>query len=526
MIRKTLTAGALVLSLSVAGFTAGNSDVADAAMRGDRAAVQTLLQQRADVNAPQTDGATALHWAVYKDDLETAEQLIRAGANVKAANRLGATPLSMAAINGNAAMIEKLLNAGADVNELGPNGETPLMLASRTGSVDSIRLLASRGADVNAKEKLRDTTALMWAAEQKHPAAVQALIAAGADINARNTIVSETRGGRGALPDSPATEATVLQSGGLTALLYAVREGDLESVKVLLNAGVSVNQATMDGWTPLLMATYNRYYKLGEYLIGQGADTKLANRAGWTPLYLATDNRNIEGGDYPTRKPDMNHLDFIKLLLNNGADPNARSAQNTEDRKVFTGQWLNENGATPFLRAAQSGDMELMKLLLAHGADPKIATEQNITALATASGIGWVEGLTYEYSPEQTIEVIKMLLDLGLDPNEVDTNGRIAMHGAAHKGRNEVIQILADAGSKLDVRDKGSRDTRDGPMVGFGWLPLDFAEGLVRVGVQSAIPHPESAALLRKLMTEQGLPVPAIDRNPNLTLCLVSELCQ
>jgi len=204
---------------------------------------------------------------------------------------------------------------------------------------------------------------------------------------------------------------------------------------------------------------------------------------------------------------------------------NARSLDNTETRTVFTNQWLSEDGATPFLRAAQSGDIKLMKLLLARGADPLLATKQGVTALAVASGIGWVEGITHQWSKEESIEAVKLCLDLGIDPNAVDSNGRRALHGAAHKGYNEVVQMLVDKGAKLDVRDKGSRDTRAGPLVGYGWLPLDWAEGLVRVGVQSAIPHPETAALLRKLMTEKGLEVPPPGRNSTYSICLV-EVCK
>jgi hypothetical protein len=192
---------------------------------------------------------------------------------------------------------------------------------------------------------------------------------------------------------------------------------------------------------------------------------------------------------------------------------------------VFTNQWLNEDGATPFLRAAQSGDIKLMKLLLSRGADPKIATKKGTTALMVASGIGWVEGITHEWSPQESYEAVKLCLDLGVDVNAVDTDLRRAIHGAAHKGRNEVVQLLADRGAQLDVKDKGSRDTRAGPLVGHGWLALDYAEGLVRVGVQSAIPHPETAALLRKLMAERGLDVPPPNRSATFSICL-AEVCK
>jgi ankyrin repeat protein len=316
----------------------------------------------------------------------------------------------------------------------------------------------------------------------------------------------------------------VKDGGALTPLVYAVRANDLESVKVLLAAGADVNQVTGYGWSPLLVATQNRYYKLGAYLLDHGADVNLANKGLWTPLYLATDNRNIESGDYPVRKGDMDHLEFIKLLLAKGANVNARLKDSTETRTVFTNQWLDENGATAFLRASQSGDIILMKLLLEHGADPKIATTLNVTALHVAAGIGWVEGITYEWSEDQTLQAVKMLLDLGLDPNAQADTGRTALHGAAHKGRPAVVQALVDHGARLDVRDYGNTDNRGGKLAVHTWEPVDYADGLVRVGVQSAIPHPETGLLLRQLMTKAGLPAPPIGRT--LESICITEACE
>ncbi len=561
----------LLMLLSVAGFAAGRSDVADAAMKGDRAAVRALIQQRADVNAPQADGATALQWAVYRGDKEMVDTLIRAGANVKAANRNGATPLWLASTRADAAIIEALINAGADSNEPLPLGRTPLMAASRTGNVDAIRVLLDHGAEVNAKETLRGTTPLMWAADEAHPAAIQLLIQRGADIRARSNPAQRGRGpalgksgdprrqvaaqaaalaAREASPDlnqlraiaergTPAVAAAAADAadqgdgprgrpapsdgGELTPLIYAVRSNDLESVKVLLDAGADVNQVTGYGWSPLLVATQNRYYKLAAFLLDHGANPNLANKGAWTPLYLATDNRNIESGDYPVRKGDMDHLDFIKLLLDKGANVNARAKDSTETRTVFTNQWLDENGATAFLRASQSGDVTLMKLLLAHGADPQIATEFNVTALQAAAGIGWVEGITYEWSPKDTLEAVKLLLELGADPNIQADTGRTALHGAAHKGRPEVVQVLADHGARLDVRDYGNTDNRGGKLSVHTWQPVDYADGLVRVGVQSAIAHPETGLLLRQLMAAAGMAAPPMGRT--LESICITDAC-
>ncbi|MBV9742484.1 MAG: ankyrin repeat domain-containing protein [Acidobacteriia bacterium] len=543
------------------------SPVADAAMRDDLGAAESLIKQKANVNAPQLDGATAIQWAAYRNDLRMAELLIGAGADVKLANRDGVTPLWLAAQNGNAAMVEKLLAAGADPNERHPNGETALMMAARVGSLDTMRVLLDRKANVNAKENLRGTTALMWAAEQSHPEAVKLLIERGADTSAatdpdtRNSRLNiaptikqraasaqaagglqRARAGRGGAEAAGGARSAddgfdldaffrgpqIKDGGGLTPLVYAAREGCLECVKVLVEAGANVNQVTGYGWSPLLTATQNKHYLIGKYLLEHGADPNLANKGGWAPLYLATDNRNIEAGDYPVRKPDMDHLDFIKLLIDKGANVNARicgvkstptdcQGDTTETRTNFTMQWLYEDGATAFLRAAQSGDVTLMKLLLERGADPKIPTAHNDTALSVAAGIGWVEGVTFEWSPQDSLEAIKMCLDLGIDVNAQDDQGRTALHGAAHKGRPDVIQLLVDHGANLEAHDFGSRDTVNGAMKGLTWIPLDWSRGLVRVGVQSAIAHPEAEKLLVKLMEERGLKVPP---PPTSSICL------
>ena len=634
---RHVAAVAVMFFLGTRAFIAGapeTSAVADAVMNGDAVAVRRLVAARADVNAPQVDGATALHWAIYHDDLPTTDLLLKAGADVKAANREGATPLMMASLYGNAAILERLLTAGADAMERGPNGETTVMLAARNGNPSAIRLLVAAGADVNAKEALRATTALMWAAEQGHADAARSLIELGADVAAKSGPAGRPRNymssavpvqtveaaakrrrearaaGRtyeeqlafeqanGSVPDDrvsqavafvasgaatvadvvtglglnpqQAAELTALVraatagtgpagafgtpapnaaaaaaaadaanqqdviiaglvgggSGGLTPLVFAAREGGLEMARALVEGGADVNQQTEYGWTPLLVATNNRHYRLGAYLLEHGADPNIANKGGWTPLYLATDNRNIEGGDYPVPRPDMDHLEYIKLLLDRKADTNARVKENTLSRTIFTMQWFFEPGATAFVRAAQSSDLALMKLLLEHGADPKAETGFGDTALTAAGGIGWVEGVTYERSVKENLEAVRLLLDLGLDPNHANKDGRTAIMGAAHKGRNDVIQLLVDRGAKLDARDFGSRDTGNAasPIAGHKFQVLDYSEGLVRVGVQSAVPHPETAELIRKMLADRGLPVPPPNRNVD-SICVV-EICQ
>jgi ankyrin repeat protein len=326
--------------------------------------------------------------------------------------------------------------------------------------------------------------------------------------------------GRGRRPPARAPDG-----GELTALVYAARSGSIDAARALLEGGADVNQTTRYGWSPLLAATQNGNYQMAKFLIERGANVNLANKGGWTPLYLAVDNRNIEGGDYPVRAPDMDSLAFITYLLDKGADVNWRITESTETRTVFTNQWLNEEGATAFLRAAQSGDLQLLKLLVARGADPKINTKLGVTPLAAAAGIGWVEGVTKERSPEETVEVVKYLLSLGIDPNVQADTGRVALHGAAHKGATEVVKVLVAAGARMDVRDFGNTDNRGSPAIStHTWLPIDYADGLVRVGVQSAIPHPETAKVLRELMLKAGLKPPPEGRTLE-SLCIV-DVCK
>jgi ankyrin repeat protein len=276
----------------------------------------------------------------------------------------------------------------------------------------------------------------------------------------------------------------------------------------------------------LLTAVNNRNYRLALLLVERGADVNRANKGGWTPLYLAVDNRNIEGGDYPVPKPDVDHLDLIKALLAKGANPNAKVKDNTLTRTIFTMQWFFEDGATSFIRASQSSDVTLMKLLIEAGADPKAVTANGDSALTAAAGIGWVDGVTYERSPAENLEAVRLLLDLGVDPNHANNEGRTPLMGAALKGRPDVVRLLVERGGKLETRDRGSRDTHipGATIAGVTFQAVDYAEGLVRVGVQSAVERPETAALIRKLMQERGLPVPAPGRTLN-SICVV-PLCQ
>jgi ankyrin repeat protein len=551
-VRRLVQDGADVKAVQADGATALHW----AAYYGDVSLASLLLDAGADVAAANRNGSTPLWLAAGQGDAPMIEALLENGADANERLPLGRRPLMLAARSGHVEAVRALLERGADPNSReDERGTTALMQAADQGHADVMAVLIEHGADVAAASApvLRDgrTAALGKSGdpreavrrqviavlcEQRSPDlnVLQALTAQGSG-NTEDAVLANaaaaggnpcanqgeqiifTGGGRNQAPREP-------DGGELTPLVYAARAGSLDAARVLLEAGADVNQVTRYGWSPLLAATQNRNYQLGKFLIEQGADVNLANKGGWTPLYLATDNRNLEGGDYPTRRPDMDDLEYITLLLDAGADPNAQLIESTETRTVFTNQWLDEEGATAFLRASQSGDVALMRLLLERGADPKINTKLGVTPLAVAAGIGWVEGITSERSPEQTVEAVKLLLELGIDPNYQAETGRVALHGAAHKGATEVVKVLVAAGARMDIRDFGNTDNRGSPeLAARTWLPIDYADGLVRVGVQSAIAHPETAKVLRELMLAAGLEAPPEGRTLE-SICIV-EVC-
>jgi ankyrin repeat protein len=554
-VRSLVQSGADVKAAQADGATALHW----AAYHGDVSLAQVLLEAGADVAAANRNGSTPLWLAASQGDAAMVEALLAKGADANEPLPLGRRPLMLAARSGSVAAVRVLLDKGADANAReDARGTTALMQAADQGHADVLSLLIERGADIAAVSKavLRDgRTAALGKSGDPRNAVRQQVIAIiceqeSPDLSKLSELVAETtedavlaeagevpsvrngnpcniqRDGLGFVFTSgrPNRQAREADGGELTALIYAARAGSIDAARVLLDAGADVNQVSKYGWSPLLAATQNRNYQLAKFLIERGADVNRANKGGWTPLYLATDNRNLEGGDYPTRTPDMNDLEFIKLLLDSGAEPNAQLIESTETRTVFTNQWLDEEGATAFLRASQSGDVELMRLLLEHGADPKINTKLGVTPLAAAAGIGWVEGVTSERSPAQTVEAIKLLLELGIDPDYQAKTGRTALHGAAHKGATEVVRVLVAAGARMDIRDFGNTDNRGSQeLAAHTWLPIDYADGLVRVGVQSAIAHPETAKVLRDLMEEAGLDTPPEGRTLE-SICIV-EVC-
>jgi ankyrin repeat protein len=488
---------------------AAASDVADAAMKGSKDAVRALLERKASVNAAQADGTTALHWAVRSDDLDMADALIRAGANVSAANRDGATPLLLASENGNAAMLEKLLQAGADANaRLTKYGDTALMMAARTGKADAIETLIRHGANVNAKESWGDTTALMWAVSERHPGAVKALMDRGADVNARSKFVPSTTG-RGfegttpvaAQPNQPAEEHA---SGLLTPLMFAAREGDLESARLFVAAGADVNAIGGDGKDVLGLAIFNGSYDLASFLIDNHAQVNHADAQRFTPLFWAVDRRNMET---PPNFPWMvttDPLPLIRKLLDAGANPNA-IVNNTPRARMRDGSPRIVFG-TALMRAAFSGDIELVKLLLAHGADPHIVSKDNETPLMAACGTGFINGYSKGRTPAERLEVVKLLVQAGEDVNAADNYGITPLMVAANLGDLPVVQYLMDQGADLAAHDLGKKN--DGA---FGssiepLMPVDYAIGVgTFVPNNAVIMHEEVVKAMMERMREKGI---------------------
>ena len=495
MMMAPFLAGVLLAAAS----DAATSDVADAAMKGQPAVVRALLAKNADVNAPQTDGTTALHWAVYHEDVALVDDLIRAGAKATIANREGATPFYLAAIGGNRQIMDKLLKQGVDVNgTVLRHGETPLMFAARTGRPEAVKLLLEAGAKVDAKETMRQTTALMWAAEQGHAEVIELLVAAGAEVNASST-VDEAKRRRGVVYKQGENQHT----GGVTPLVLAARQGNLQAVKTLADNGADLNKTSGDGSTAMVVAIQNGHYDVARYLVEKGADINKANEKGWTPLYLSVKHRNLETGTIPV--PNQHQaFDFIKLLLERDVDVNARIGFNTEIRNGQRATWFEEDGATAFVRAALCGDIEVMRMLLAKGADPKIKTTDGTTALMAAAGVGYTEGFIQYRSKEDSIAAVKLLLELGADVNAKNDGNMTALHGAAHRAALEEIKLLVEHGADLAVESKPAAKFGNST---FGLLPLDWAQG-VPIGVQSAIYHADAVDLITRLMKERGVAIP------------------
>jgi len=498
---RSIGVASLAVMLSVAGLGAadGGLQVVEAVKHGNRQALGTLLKQRVDVNAPEADGMTALHWAVRGNDLETTQLLIRAGANVKAANRYGLTPLSLAATNGNAGVIEMLIKAGADPNVALADGETILMTAARTGDAAAVKMLLTHGANVNAKEKSEGQTALIWAATEGHTAAVQALIEGGADVNVRTVELKYPPYKWGVV----GMVSTNLPRGAWTPLMYAARQNAMGVARTLVGAGANMNLTDPEGATALITSIINAHYDLAAMLLEKGADPNIADQTGMAALYATVDMHTMRPMIMrPTPKPsgELDAPALVKRLLAHGANPNATLKRPPFGRHHdLGGDASMGEGTTPFMRAAKAGDIAVMRILLEGGADPALRRKDFATALTLAASARTSFDAPATTGPStvpgaSTIEAIKLCVQLGLDVNAFNASGQTALHIAAARGDDEVVELLAENGAMLDLQDKQRR------------TPVDVALGVGGKGRGSEIVpvHEKTAALLRRLMSDKA----------------------
>jgi uncharacterized protein len=497
----------VLLSAALVGLTAQTTDtrLADAVQKGDRTAARSLLAKKVNVNGPQGDGTTALHWAAFNDDREVAKLLLAAGANVKAATRDGAiTPLFLACKNGSAPMIELLLKAGADPNATNETGTTALMMAASAGNPEALKVLIAHGANVNAKDVAHGQTALIFAAALNRAEAIKVLMAHGADpaITSKVTKTERVRFNADGVPapdeqPAPAAKDPAQQKqgrpergaatmGGQTALLYAARDGQIDAARALGEAGADVNQGNSEErTTPLLMAIINGHYDLGAMLLDHKADPNMGNTWGLAALYATIDVQWAPYAWFPqpiTSQEKITYLELMKALIARGADVNAKLGKKIWVRSFGDRSWVDPVGATPFWRAAQSDDVAAMKLLVASGAEPKVATAGGDTALMVAAGLGWAPNNS-TVVPDSWKAAVEYCIELGLDVNAVDARGYTALHGVAFRGDNDLIKFLVAKGAKTDVKTKA------------GDTIADMANG----PIPHSIPHPDTVALLESL---------------------------
>ena len=437
---RWLTAVLAVVSLGAGAQDAPpDTRVLDAASAADTAAVTTWLAQGIDANIAQADGATALHWAAHFDDTAMADALITAGATVDPANDFGVTPLWLACVNGSAAMVEKLLTAGANANLALPSGETVLMTASRSGSPNAARRLVDHGADVNARERSRGQTALMWAVAQRHSDVVATLIELGAGVQMRSDplprrIHTRTAG------FNPSGVLDIVQ-GGYTPMLFAARQGDLDSATHLVAGGADVNDTAPSGTSVLVVAAHGGHTALATYLLGQGADPN-ASEAGYTALHAAT----LRGDEA-----------LVTALLEAGADRNAVVVTGSPGRRNSPDYVLEHDvvGATSFWLAAQFSAPDVMRVLADNGADPRFVMPGGITSLMAAiSARRRTEpGLTPNPIENERLilDAVRVAIDVGLDVNAAADNGHTALHTAASRHLDTVVQFLADHGADVNA---------------------------------------------------------------------------
>jgi ankyrin repeat protein len=506
---RIAAAGLALLLFSVPSAGAATSEVADAASRGDREAVRAALVRKADVNVPQADGTTALHWAVERDDLELADLLLRAGARVTVRTREGVTPLQLAAINGSAPMLDRLIKAGADPKApLSESRDTALMMAARTGKTEALRVLLEAGSEVNAQESWGGTSALMWAVAEGHAEAARMLIAAGANVNARSAYVAAANGrgfeGRTPITNRADAKSEEFASGWLTPLMFAARDGNVALVQILAAAGADVNAVAGDGKTALSLAIFNGNYEVASLLVDRQADVNRADAQRFTPLFWAVDRRNMETAPNFPWMVTADPLPLIRKLLDAGANPNAL-VNNTPRARMREGS-PRIVFSTALMRAAFAADLELVKLLLARGADASIISRDGETMVSAAAGLAFIHGYHRGKTPAERLEVVKLFVGLGNDVNQADDYGITPLMAAGNYGDVPIIQYLIDAGADLSAHDLGKKNDGQFGSSNEPLMPIDYAIGVgTFVPNNAVIIHEEAVALMARYMKERGI---------------------
>ncbi len=511
------------MALSLVTLSAADLRLIEAVKKQDSKAVRDLISQRADVNASEPDGFTALHWAAQRNNLELAEALLTAGAKADAVSRYKVTPMALACTNGNAALIERLLKAGVDPNATSEQGQTALMTAAMTGTPEAVRVLLARGANPNLTEPLQNQTALMWAASEGRTEAAALIVEFGGNVKAKS-------------------------KGNFTPFLFAVRNGHIDASKLLLDHGANINDVSPDGTSALNMAVVNAYFELAAVLVNRGADPNLPDPRGSALHTLAWLRKpGADGaagvGNTPHGPPvpqgNVTSFELAKLLLEHGANPNARVTwmERTFDNEGGTTRnppniqlgrhYLTYVGATPFYVAAKNGDAPYMRLLADHGGDPKLANAQGVTPLMVAAGLDYWEGEApgpfTGCTEAERLEAVKLAVELGNDinaqahfgdfemvgtpeytllyyPLNMDDirsktlgdprwDGSSPLIGAIVSGQASIVQYLIDKGARVDIKTK------------LGWTPLAVAEGVFFANAKKE--YPAAAAIIRTAMNRR-----------------------
>jgi len=491
-------------ALAAGSLLAAEAQLAGAIKSGERAAAMEMIGKKGvDVNAPEADGTTPLLWAASMNDTGLAIQLLKAGAKPNVRNQIGATPLVEAAFNTNTEMIQALLGAGADPNAAGPDGEMPLMLVSRTANLAAAKLLLEKGANANAREKQRGQTALMWAAASSQSAIMRELLARGAEVDAKSDTDLMTP------LVSPEPRAIPRPPGGMTAMLFSVREGCMDCVKALVEKGAKVDLPDPEGVTPLISAVFNAHFDVAKYLVDQGANVNRWDWWGRSPLYLAVDYNTLPHGGRPDQPvlDETQPTDLIRILLDKGANPNLQLKLFPPYRATGADRGLDTMltiGTTPLLRAAKAQDAPAIKLLLEHGANVDLGNSQGWTPTLVASGMGSVDADTRGnyYTPDiqdRAIASLDLLLAHGGQVNgRAGRFQQVPLHGAAFWGWNKVVEYLLTKGADINLAD--SR----------GYTAVDYAMGRAggnSRGGQRIDVHKETADLLMAKGGAAGKPI-------------------